>query len=100
MSRVRTVLNSLCLATVLAAAMIGAGAWAVPTPGGAATQSSAAPGLSMGQAVRMVEQRFAARVVRAGTEQQDGKTVYVLRVLDRSGRVFTVRVDAASGRIL
>jgi hypothetical protein len=101
MPRVRTVLNSLCLATVLAAAMIGAGAWAAPAPGGAATHSSAAPsGLSMGQAVRMVEQRFAARVVRAGTEQQDGRTVYVLRVLDRSGRVFTVRVDAASGRIL
>ena len=94
----RTVLNSLCLATVLAAATIGAGAWAVPAA--AVAHSSTAQGLSMGQAVRMVEQRFGARVVRAGTEQQDGRTVYVLRVLDRSGRVFTVRVDAASGRIL
>jgi uncharacterized membrane protein YkoI len=97
---VRTVLNSLCLATVLAAAAIGAGAWAVPAAAAAAAHSSTAQGLSMGQAVRMVEQRFGARVVRAGTEQQDGRTVYVLRVLDRSGRVFTVRVDAASGRIL
>ena len=98
--QVRTVLNSLCLATVLAAAMIGVGAWAVPTSRAAADHSNAAPGMSMGQAVRMVEKRFGARVVRAETEQQDGRTVYVLRVLDRSGRVFTVRVDAASGRIL
>ena len=98
--QVRTVLNSLCLATVLAAAMSGVGAWAVPAPGAVAGHARAAPGMSMGQAVRMVEQRFGARVVRAGTEQQDGRTVYVLRVLDRSGRVFTVRVDAASGRIL
>ena len=96
----RTALNSLCLATVLAAAAIGAGAWAVPASAAAAGHSSTAQGLSMGQAVRMVEQRFGARVVRAGTEQQDGRTVYVLRVLDRAGRVFTVRVDAASGRIL
>lgn len=48
----------------------------------------------------MVERRFAARVVRAETRKVNGRTVYVLRVLDKSGRVFTVRVDAASGRIL
>ncbi|MGC8517246.1 MAG: PepSY domain-containing protein [Steroidobacteraceae bacterium] len=56
--------------------------------------------ITMNQAVRMVERRFRARVVRAETRKDGGATVYVLRLLDQSGRVFTVRVDAASGRIL
>lgn len=56
--------------------------------------------ITMSQAVRMVEQRFKARVVRAETRRVGARSVYVLRLLDRSGRVFTVRVDAASGRIL
>ena len=55
--------------------------------------------ITMNQAVRMVEQRFQARVVRAETRKAGDQPVYVLRLLDRSGRVFTVRVDAASGRI-
>lgn len=56
--------------------------------------------ITMNEAVRMVERRFRARVVRAETRKDGGATVYVLRLLDQSGRVFTVRVDAASGRIL
>lgn len=56
--------------------------------------------MSMDQAVKMAEQRFHARVVKAGTEQENGHTVYVLRLLDESGRVWTVRVDAANGALL
>ncbi len=71
---------------------------------GGAYAAPAAPlahsAITMNQAVRMVEQRFKARVVRAETRKDGGQTVYVLRLLDQSGRVFTVRVDAASGRIL
>ncbi len=55
--------------------------------------------LSMDQAVRMVEARFKARVVRADIRRQDGQVIYVMRLLDRQGRVFTVQVDATSGRI-
>lgn len=91
--------------TVIAAmALLGAACWAWRAQAAAArTQqpARAAPqALSMDQAVQMVERRFNARVVRAETRRQDGRTVYVLRLLDRSGRVFTVRVDAATGRIL
>jgi len=57
-------------------------------------------GVSMDQAVKMVEQRFKARVVRAEAQREDGRTVYVLRLLNDSGHVWTVRVDAASGEIL
>jgi uncharacterized membrane protein YkoI len=48
----------------------------------------------------MAEQRFHARVVKAEAEQENGHTVYVLRLLNEGGRVWTVRVDAASGALL
>ncbi len=92
------------VAVVAAMALIGAACWAwraQATTAQAQQPARAGPeAISMDQAVRMVEQRFNARVVRAETRRQDGRTVYVLRLLDRSGRVFTVRVDAATGRIL
>ena len=95
------------LGLLAAAAVVLAGAAAYaqspaqsPAPAAAVRVPLAPVRLSMAQAVQMVEQRFHARVVRAETTEQDGRTVYVLRVLDRSGRVFTVRVDATSGRIL
>ena len=59
-----------------------------------------AASLSMDQAVRLAEQRFHARVVKAETERENGHTVYVLRLLSDAGRVWTVRVDAASGALL
>jgi uncharacterized membrane protein YkoI len=55
---------------------------------------------SMDQAVRFAQRRFKARVVRAETETQGDRTIYVLRMLDGTGRVFAVRVDAGSGAIL
>lgn len=56
--------------------------------------------MSMDQAVKMAEQRFQARVVRAEAEQNGDRTIYVLRMLNESGRVWTVRVDAANGDVL
>ena len=56
--------------------------------------------VSMEQAVRRAQRRFRARVVRAETETQGDRTIYVLRMLDDAGRVFAVRVDAASGAFL
>ncbi|MBV8146629.1 MAG: PepSY domain-containing protein [Gammaproteobacteria bacterium] len=55
--------------------------------------------LSMDQAVRMVEERYHARVVKAQTERDDGRTLYVLRLLNDAGKVWTVRVDAMSGSV-
>ena len=56
--------------------------------------------MSMDQAVKMAEQRFKARVVRAESQQSGSRTIYVLRMLNESGRVWTVRVDASSGTVL
>jgi uncharacterized membrane protein YkoI len=60
----------------------------------------AAANVSMEQAVKMAEQRFKAKVVRAETQHNEGRTVYVLRMLNESGRVWTVRVDASNGSVL
>jgi len=53
----------------------------------------------MDQAVRRVEAQFHARVVKAEAQQSDGHTVYVLRLLNESGKVWTVHVDASSGTV-
>ena len=72
--------------------------------GAAAPDSRAAPAptmttsaVSMDQAVKMVERRFHARVVKAETKRDNGRTVYVLRLLNDAGKVWTVRVDARDG---
>jgi hypothetical protein len=57
-------------------------------------------GVSMDQAVKMAEQRFKARVVRAEAQHDGARTVYVLKMLNEAGHVWTVRVDASNGGIL
>ena len=56
-------------------------------------------GVSLDQAVSMVEKRFKARVVKAETRNEGNRKVYVLRLLNDAGRVWTVKVDAASGSV-
>jgi uncharacterized membrane protein YkoI len=95
---------------VLAALLIGgsgaAAGYSAPVPPPAmpaptpAVLARAASAISMDQAVRMAEQHFHARVVKAETEHDNGRTVYVLRLLSDAGRVWTVRVDAANGTLL
>jgi uncharacterized membrane protein YkoI len=56
--------------------------------------------VSLDQAVSLVEKRYKAKVVRTDTRENDGRRMYVLRLLDnRSGRVWTVQVDATTGAI-
>jgi uncharacterized membrane protein YkoI len=85
-------------AFVLAAALATAGPPVWGQEGGQPVVHSS--GISMDQAVRMAEQRFKARVVRAESQQNGAQTIYVLRMLNESGRVWTVRVDASSGAVL
>jgi len=66
----------------------------------AASVAVAAAGVSMDQAVKMAEQRFKARVVRAESQRDGVRTIYVLKLLNDAGHVWTVRVNAANGAIL
>jgi uncharacterized membrane protein YkoI len=56
-------------------------------------------GISLEQAVAMVQSKYGAKVMRANSVEEDGRVVHYIRLMtpDRS-RVWTVRVDAASGR--
>lgn len=56
--------------------------------------------ISLEEAVKMAEQRFKARVVRAEAQHDGGNTIYVLRMLNESGHVWVVRVDASNGAVL
>ena len=88
----------LCAAAATGAALVTASALH-PDAGPAAAAAMPRGSVSMDQAVRMVEGRYHARVVKAETEQDAGHTLYVLRLLNDEGKVWTVRVDAASGSV-
>src|SRR5688572_13147020 len=55
-------------------------------------------GISLDEAVSRAERQYNARVVRTDVQDEDGRKVYVLKLLRDDGRVFTVRVDAQTGR--
>jgi uncharacterized membrane protein YkoI len=94
---------SYCLALfALAATCAQAGERAAPhrsAEGGRGHIVLADSGMSLDQAVSMVERRFKARVVRTDVRQEGDRKIYVLRLLNDAGRVWTVRVDAASGSV-
>jgi len=82
---------------VLLSLPMATGATAVATE--VAHGNTPAGEVSMEQAVRMVEQRYRARVVKAESRKDNGRTTYVLKLLDDSGKVWTVHVDATSGAV-
>ena len=55
-------------------------------------------GISLDEAVRRAEAQYHAKVVRTDVQDEDGRKVYVLKLLSEDGRVITVRVDAETGR--
>ncbi|MGH8198414.1 MAG: PepSY domain-containing protein [Steroidobacteraceae bacterium] len=54
--------------------------------------------ISLDEAVARAERRYKARAVRAEEKRHGDRIVYRIRLLGDDGRVFEVRVDAASGR--
>ena len=98
MNRLR---QSLALITLLALCLGMAQAEARPASGHRHGEIVlAAGGISMNQAIAMVEKRFNARVVKSETRQEGDRKIYVLRVLDDRGNGQVVRVDAATGSLL
>jgi hypothetical protein len=72
--------------------------------GGAATREQARlpaifrDEISLDEAVRRAEAQYRARVVRTDVQDEDGRKVYVLKLLSDDGKVINVRIDAATGR--
>lgn len=54
--------------------------------------------ISLDEAVARAERKYQARAVRAEEKQHGDRIEYRIRLLAEDGRVFEVRVDAASGR--
>ncbi|HEV7607409.1 MAG TPA: PepSY domain-containing protein [Steroidobacteraceae bacterium] len=65
----------------------------------AASAAVSRDGISLDEAVSRAEAQYHARVVRTDVQDEDGRKVYVLKLLSEDGRVFTVRIDAATGRM-
>ena len=55
-------------------------------------------GMSLDEAVRMVESRYNARAVKAETVNSGGRRVHEIRLLNSEGRVWKVRIDAETGQ--
>lgn len=56
-------------------------------------------GLSLDEAVQRAQRRYNARAVKAEVSGDGERRVYVIRLMNDSGRVWTVRVDAQSGNM-
>jgi uncharacterized membrane protein YkoI len=56
-------------------------------------------GYSLDDAVELAQSRYRAKAVKAETVEEQGRRVHYIRLLNAEGRVWTVRVDAATGRM-
>jgi len=54
--------------------------------------------ISLDEAVAQAERRYKARAVRAQEKRHGERIEYRIRLLGDDGRVFEVRIDAATGR--
>ena len=85
--------------TTHASSMPGHGVGGTSSVEEPAPAASSTNGWSLDEAVNRAERQYRARVVRTDVQDEDGRTVYVLKLLSEDGRVFTVRIDAATGRM-
>jgi len=59
-----------------------------------------APAVSIDRVIEQVERRYKARVVRRDKKESGDRLIYELRLLSEEGRVWTVKVDAETGKEL
>lgn len=99
--RSRLIASALLAAAFLAVDVSGtAGAQSLVDPRGRDRGRESGGGMSMDEAVRMVESRYRARAVKADPVDNGGRRVYEIRLLNAEGKVWKVRVDAETGQVL
>jgi uncharacterized membrane protein YkoI len=95
----------LALILLAASGMVGAPAIAPADAQGLADRrprddnAIEAGGYSLDDAVELAQSRYRAKAVKAETVEEQGRRIYYIRLLSAEGRVWTVRVDAATGRM-
>ena len=96
--------RTLPILAVLLVALAGAG---LPAADAAAANrprgdgdghAQAEAAISLDEAVARAERRYKARAVRAEEKRHGDRIEYRIRLLGDDGRVFEIRVDAATGR--
>jgi len=104
MKKIRTGLLPIALLAASLASYAQARGLPVPMAGGSNVEEHGdvvavyRDGISLDEAVRRAEAQYHAKVVRTDVQDEDGRKVYVLKLLSEDGRVITVRVDASTGR--
>jgi uncharacterized membrane protein YkoI len=96
-------LNRIAKAAVLCLLLAATGQPALAQPPGGhgrdgRARATAERALSLDQAVAQAERRYKARAVRAEEKRHGERIEYRIRLLGEDGRVFEVRIDAATGR--
>ena len=104
MSKIRTLLVPVALFAAGLGSYSQAHSMPGPVPSGSNVETHYVEemrrdGISLDEAVRRAEAQYRARVVRTDVQDEDGRKVYVLKLLSDGGRVITVRIDAATGRM-
>lgn len=62
-------------------------------------ESGEARGISKDEAVSRAENRYRAKAVKVEVVRNGDSVIYQVRLLNAEGKVFTVDVDAATGRM-
>lgn len=100
MHRHRTLLMTLWLTCVSATVMTAVDAQGLVDPRRPRENYRIDPtGISKDEAVQKAERKFNAKVVKAETVNDGDRLVYQIRLLNSDGKVWNVRVDAATGRM-
>lgn len=55
---------------------------------------------SLAELLAEVERRYVGRVIETELERDDGRWIYEITILPPSGRVFELKLDAATGALL
>ena len=99
MNRRRTLLAALLLTVASATAMTAADAQGLVDRRPRDNYRIEPGGISKDEAVQKAERKFNAKVVKAETVNDGERLVYQIRLLNTEGKVWNVRVDAATGRM-
>jgi hypothetical protein len=92
-------MRALVAPVVTSLLLLGGAACAAAAPVVADAAPRQQASLTLDQAVEMVQRRYTARVVRAEETHEGEEVIYRIRLLSADGHVFTVRVNARSGRV-
>ena len=98
----RAIILKLAIITIVLLMQAG---WTAPSFAGSANSDPwlaevRQEGISLEDAVAMIQTQTGGRILSAEAVNNDGRVVYRIKVLSPSGRVSVYHVDAATGQIL